>query len=1051
MKLQRLFPRLGMLALLFFQGLEGSVARAASSVLDFETAAVPDGWKAGEGGQIGVTAERFKSGQQSLCWEWSRSETTLTAEAPTNLPALSPKDSLGFWLYNERPVEKTLRLELLSEDKVVGRCWYVLNFAGWRPLAAPYAQICASPGKPGDKYGFRLTAPAGMAAGRLYVDYVNFACRDTPHADNQQPWIDRPEILHTPHPETFIYSSRDLAQGRPFLHPLVPKEKMSDEERKSLEIIHQRAAKGDPADGRKPLLPGPLPPAADPHVLADVKQELRLHRSAHGALAGCPITAFSGISISAFNSPKDGIPLSPKPGWDGIVKTPLLERLVKAYLFEKKTGAMQKAAELRQAFFDVCDHLLDQGFADGCHNVSCTGFDERCLYAMRDELEETGRWRNMLLAAIATSLPIGGDVLTLDDWSRSGYAARNVDVGGGYTRLLVLLDSIPDPAERLQRLYAFQRAVSERCNPSLGEPYAWDGTVQHHPMFHIEYGGNPGVADAASLAGTCFRVLQTTVDTFHRSFVAYTFMGGPSATVPPNIPGYVGQPFGIPLKNMAELLAKVDPRAAALSDAERTGHLSLNGGCIVLHRRGDWLVAIAGQYKFRRAFESNAGYFCTPYGGYCRNGSAFVVSSGTPPSPWDSGFRLEGWDPYHPPGATCQAPKEVPSEGAPAAGRPQWQGPDNVAGSAFCCGTDMDGDGIWGLEFRHDKPRQNDTLRFRKSAFCFGDRVTFLTTDIARGPEAGAGERAMECDTTLFQNAFGSGGGKGFGTSLGSHAALAAAPVPAEQEPCWIDGIRVAAFPFAQTLPAQTGHWLVDNKHTGYYIHPGAAPLRVTHREQTWDYRETYEYLAKRKAQSLNNAGKPPGQEVTRGAFATAWFEHGNTPESAQCAYALFPRTTPDAMAKFSEAMARPGAEPPYVILQKDAVAHVLHDHNSDTTGYVIFDAKAFSANAAAQRQGGSLLAANRLCCVMLKKSNGQLRLSVASTDMDTWPGYAVAPGRVVLSGNIQLSISGEWKVDSFGPEAPQDCAVTHQNGSTLLTIPYATFNTVNLVLGTAQ
>ena len=80
--------------------------------------------------------------------------------------------------------------------------------------------------------------------------------------------------------------------------------------------------------------------------------------------------------------------------------------------------------------------------------------------------------------------------------------------------------------------------------------------------------------------------------------------------------------------------------------------MTLNGGSRSLHRRGDWLVSIAGQHKFRKPYESAPSYVASAFNHYCRNGSVYVVAAGSPPSPWSSGFSLEGWDHRLIPGAT---------------------------------------------------------------------------------------------------------------------------------------------------------------------------------------------------------------------------------------------------------------------------------------------------------------------------------------------------------------------------------------------------------------
>ena len=137
-----------------------SDAVAPSVLENFEGDAVPEGWSV-SGGSLAVTGDRFKSGAKSLLWSWSSAEATLTCSWPEAFRIFCrppPMErSLGFWLYNDNSVEQVLRLEFFRGTQVAGRCWYCLNFRGWRCLGAPYAQVIGNPKQRVD--GFRLIAP----------------------------------------------------------------------------------------------------------------------------------------------------------------------------------------------------------------------------------------------------------------------------------------------------------------------------------------------------------------------------------------------------------------------------------------------------------------------------------------------------------------------------------------------------------------------------------------------------------------------------------------------------------------------------------------------------------------------------------------------------------------------------------------------------------------------------------------------------------------------------------------------------------------------------
>ena len=278
--------------------------------------------------------------------------------------------------------------------------------------------------------------------------------------------------------------------------------------------LAMRCVTGDKAQGDPPLLPAPLMPQADPAVLDDFRNSLNIKRSPTGSLVGAPVVSAKSWGSWTFNDPPDGVTVA------GI-----FERLVRAYLWAQARGQRDEADTLRAACYDLCDHLLDQGFAEGNNNISCAGFPIKCVLTLRRELTESGRLRDMLLASAACGLQIRGDALLHEDWSRVGFYPRNTDLSPDYLSLLALTVLLPVEAERLQRLDAYSRAVSCLCDPELGEPYAWDGTGHHHGMFHTAYTGGVFTKHAYALRGTDFKLSPAALGLLKRSDIAYAFHG----------------------------------------------------------------------------------------------------------------------------------------------------------------------------------------------------------------------------------------------------------------------------------------------------------------------------------------------------------------------------------------------------------------------------------------------------------------------------------------------------------------------------------------------
>lgn len=1049
--------RIGLLAALLVNA-SACLARG-DLVENFEAPAVPSHWAADSGGEITISGERFKSGEKSLCWTWERKAATLTCSWPAGfagaqVPSANvwyPGHTLALWIYNETPAPRILRLELLRGAEVIGSSWYVLNFKGWRPIGAPYREVLAGAIQQRIT-GFRLIAPADARGGRLHLDYVNPTCKDILFADAQQPWVSDREILHSPDPTRFIYSNEDISRNRPWLPPLKPIDQITAAERRDMATILERCTTVDKrANQAAPLMPKPLAGVASPNALAEFAK-LRIKRSAAGVLTGVPIVPAMFWGGWQFNSPSDGVTA------DALVP------LVQAYLFAKSQSDEAARAELREACLDLFDHLLDQGYAEGNYNVGCGGFAHVAVLPMREELEAAGRWRDVLLATAACTLQSrGGEAMLREDWAKVGYQPRNTDTIADYDRLLCYLAMLPDEAERLQRLHAWSRAIDCLCDPALGAPYSWDGGGQHHQKFHTSYSGSVLMKQAYWVRDTVFSVSPAATASLKQAYMIYAFMTPPDGIMPPNIPGYTGWPrrsWEWLARNLMAGLDTTESRpgvdgdfagvwvadsrgarsASAATFREKldrkgslNGHMTMNSSAIALHRRGDWLVSIVGQNRFRRGPEANGAYIPSVFNWYSCNGSVFVTACGEPVSTWESGYSLEGWDSRLYPGATSYLGESEAN---------LYARMQNTTGNGF--GTDLDGDGILGLDFvRSD-------MSFRRSAFCFDDRITLITTDLRPRKE-------LPLVTTLFQNAFGSGGESEAtrGQGLLEPPGRRLTPVPPEQEPIHVDGEPVQAFPYERVLPAGADRWMVDNKRTGYYVHRESPPLRVTRRTQRWTYPYRLWFKADRKPTGDHHrpGGTDPDNYVpTTNSFSTAWFEHGNHPETTECVYTLIPDTTPEAMRQFARAIVV-SDEAPYSVLHKNAQAHIVRDRKSRTTGYVIFD-RDWTPPANMDRRLGAVRAVNRPCAVMVKEQDGGMRVSVASTDLDGWPPEDMVNGqgaRVLLSGDVVVTLDGHWQIRDVKATTPRACQASDAHGTTDLRIPFTDFQPVVLTLAESE
>jgi hypothetical protein len=320
----------------------------------------------------------------------------------------------------------------------------------------------------------------------------------------------------------------------------------------------------------------------------------------------------------------------------------------------------------------------------------------------------------------------------------------------------------------------------------------------------------------------------------------------------------------------------------------------------------------------------------------------------------------------------------------------------------------------------------NGDVACRKSAFCFGDRLTFVTSAISR-----SSKDAQPVVTTLCQN------------RLGEALRLGL-----------LDGQPLTG---TQRLAADRLHWLLDSRGNGYVVHAGGGTLVAARREQEWLY--LYKRYLKDPAanpKALNStklrwivpgsqpeqvlptprgAAYPPAVEAyyqpSRGTFETVWLDHGAAPDAASDnAYTLLPQTTPAALAALATALADE-ATAPYRLVRRTGAAHVLYDRPSATWAYACFE-----AGPPADR--GPLTSVSRPCFVMLRRSAEGLALSAASSDATANGADGVdahgGPDWPPAGQPLALTLAGAWRVAGRDNEA---CAVTAEPaaGGTRLTL----------------
>lgn len=993
---------------------------AATYPLDFESAADAVVWRA-SGGTLALSDARARHGRQSLHFAWTQPGASLTfadAEALAALAVLGEKDfagtSFALWLRWPRVTREVLRAELLAGGQVVGRGWWGLGYAGWRPLGAPLAAFGLTRGTKVD--AVRLTPPG--AAGELWIDWVQPNLRALPGRNPQHPWmvngnlkLDAP-LARPDDWDTVRLSRDDPADGRPWL----PRRTAAPAD--DLARLTQRLATGPvvPARGRG-LAPG---------VLDGLTEAVRKTWgiAADGSLRG------AGTSASDFHNPPGGLSTADY--------CPLLGRF-------RDAAAKASATEwpLVQALLtDLVAYTVDQGMAFGSAFAEPFG-----PYGLRNHLASFRELRACLDdPALRREFVLQGVQLLMpgaDDPSRGLLGPvpyGDTDWLHGYHNYLPqMIACLDDPADRWQFWGAYLWCMDYiTLSPDLTEP---DGGMYHHGMVHYGYSGYsfPGLVNALSpfrdtslrpRPATLLRLKETArwmAWTSQMGTVPNTFYARPGSNV-----GAAGADVYWTLaqfgsadgkeavdRELAELfLAKTDAAnpvakqllAQGYRPAALDGHRPQNSQGDTVHRRGTWLVGLGGMHN-QRAHAECYGWLedGTNYAWYTALGGLMVLTRDAT-GRVDTGFDERGWDWCHWPGTTSarHAEREMFSQYT-------WYSSNSPLAGAVA----IDGDGVWAIDVR------SQDASCRKSAFCFGDRITVVTSGIA-----GGGDRAKM--TTLYQQRLGDVGAPDLAATV-------------------IDGRRVAALG-EETLDTDKPHWLLDGRGHGYVVAPGGGKLVVRRGEQSWLY-PYGRYLkdAKQNPKVTNSTAvkwavpgstpeqvlaTPRGERYPReieayyrpstGVFASAWLDHGAKAESADNAFTLVPQATPERLAELARAL-------PYRLVQRTNAAHVLLDLATGTFGYALFEAGALAG-------AGPLLSASRPCFALSRPAGGALRLAVASSDgqANGTDGVTMNPGTgggYPLPGTpLALTIAGAWQVDTVSRAG---CAVTAKavGGNTELTL----------------
>ncbi|MEO7589442.1 MAG: chondroitinase family polysaccharide lyase, partial [Arachnia sp.] len=159
--------------------------------------------------------------------------------------------------------------------------------------------------------------------------------------------------------------------------------------------------------------------------------------------------------------------------------------------------------------------------------------------------------------------------------------------------------------------------------------------------------------------------------------------------------------------------------------------------------------------------------------------------------------------------------------------------------------------------------------------------------------------------------------------------------------------------------PLATGsNWAIDPAGNGYVVSHGSMAARTA--PQT----------------GPDQDGTSPGEARD---FALGWIDHGTQPTDGGYEYALLVGAGAEQTEAFATAMA--GGEKPWLVTQRDLVAHVVSDRASGVSAHVVFEADADLVEHSCVRR------ATRPCLVLLHGAGRIVSVSITDPDLHLYEG----------------------------------------------------------------
>lgn len=895
--------------------------------------------------KISLSSLYYKEGKRSLEWDFhpgSMLQIDLKRKILLN-EENENQYGIQLWIYNTKECTDSLRFEFLSAD---GLPTYYFTFhlaaKGWRACWISFHHMKGHK-KQKDISSCRIIAP--HYRGRIFLDRMtlptnHFNLRTTP--DMQMP-------------ENNSFASRDLWhwcriwEWEQYKYDL-PLVDLNAEDEKELKIIEKRLCNLVRLNKFSDKL---------------VSQAYMLMRKGNicnvkGRIIGPPLVA-----------PDDGL-----DSIQGDFSLNNLETMLSGFAYDAFYNNSYKAQQL---YLLVWKYAIDQGFSYG------SGMGTNHHYGYQIEKIYISAW---LMRDVIWNSDSCDEILgTLQYWSalqetrKSMNSCRDELLDTWHTLLIPKVVSslmFLDKREKVRALIGLSRWLSSslQYRPGTIGGLKIDGTTFHHGGFYPAY--TTGVFDAIGkflylTNGTKYMLtrksrqhLKLALETMRNYCNKYEWGIGISGRHPfgsykmarGDIDAFAYLALAGDLSDLnhdfdyslaadyLRLCPENTPEARLFKNKgiypafAPQGFFVYNYGSAGIFRKKNWMVTLKGYTT--DVWGSEIYSHDNRYGRYQSYGSIQIMGY---PSYWESGYMEDGWDWNRLPGTTSihlpfgllQAPLETM----------MVHSKENFSGC-----SSLGENGMFAMKLM-ERDFKNFTKDFvaRKSAFCFGNRIICLGTGIKNS------NNYYPTETTLFQSRFYS-----------------------RDNSISVNGKVIDIEAYNATLKSDKELiWLKDGYENYYCVKDGNVKVQI----------------AKQESRQNKTCA------VTYGTFASAWIDHGVSPQNGAYEYLICIQPTPEEQKLYQSTET-------YNVLRCDNKVHAVYDRLTHVTAFAVFDSCCIEKD-----KLFSFLPEETM--VMYQQEENQVSVSVCCPNLNIAEKSftTCCPSRIIKK---RIKLRGKWDLVGVNP-----------------------------------